>query len=361
VSAKRRNIASPERQQTDHSLRSERKETDRALAERQALIEGNADDIVVRARENADAVLTAARDKVDETQGAPGGAVAKQRAIADETLRGERAVADESLRLEREENRVALSRLLPLERETTDRYLLSERVRSDEAVSNRDDFLGIASHDLRSLLAGVVLTAARLSKRSKENEADAGRIQIYAARMNRLVSDLVDVASIDAGQLHMSPAAADASTVVRDAVETFQARAAERDISLQAVGLPDTLPAEVDQERLLQVLANLLANAIKFTPAGGSITVRAEGDDSTLRFSVTDTGGGIPDTMLESVFERFWQVGKNDTRGIGLGLYISRCIVAAHGGKIWVESRLGHGSVFHFTIPRRAQRPSAIG
>jgi signal transduction histidine kinase len=105
---------------------------------------------------------------------------------------------------------------------------------------------------------------------------------------------------------------------------------------------------------MLQVLANLITNAIKFTARGGAITVRGERAGDDFRLSVDDTGCGIPGNVLDAVFERFWQVGTNDRRGLGLGLYISKCIVEAHGGRIWADSRLGEGSVFHVTIPAAA-------
>src|SRR5699024_1561296 len=96
-----------------------------------------------------------------------------------------------------------------------------------------------------------------------------------------------------------------------------------------------------DHDRLLQVLANLLANAIKFTPAGGSIVVEGMQHDDHVHIAVTDSGAGIPPHLLERIFERFWQVGANDSRGMGLGLFISRSLIEAHGGKIWAESHLG--------------------
>ena len=102
---------------------------------------------------------------------------------------------------------------------------------------------------------------------------------------------------------------------------------------------------------MLQVLANLIANSIKFTPKGGSIRVSCERVGESLEFCVEDTGEGIPAAMLEAIFERFWQVGKNDRRGLGLGLYISRCIVEAHGGNIRAESNPGQGTRMRFTIP----------
>ena len=102
---------------------------------------------------------------------------------------------------------------------------------------------------------------------------------------------------------------------------------------------------------MLQVFANLLSNALKFTPRGGTIVIRAAPDDGALRFSVEDDGAGIGEAAQEAVFERFWQGRSADRRGTGLGLYVSRKLVEAHGGRIWVESTLGQGSTFHFTIP----------
>ena len=355
--------ASAEREQTDESLRLEREKTDRALAERHTA-EEDSDLVVHRARESADAVLTEARAKADQRldQVSPHvealATLVEARVLEDEALQDERASADEALRREREENARVLSRLLPLEREKTDRFLLTERARSDDALSNRDNFLGIVSHDLRNLLGGIVMSADLLSMRAPENEdgqqtlVATARIQRYAARMNRLIGDLVDVASIDAGKLAVIPVPGDAAALIAEAVDTFQAAAAAKGISLQAETVERALPAEFDHDRMLQVLANIITNAIKFTSQGGRIRVCCEGAGDELRFSISDTGSGMPANVLEAIFERFWQVGKNDRRGVGLGLYISRCIVEAHGGRIWAESQLGEGSRLCFTLPR---------
>jgi signal transduction histidine kinase len=355
------NEASAEREQTNESLRKEREKTDHALAERQAA-EEDSDQAVHRARESADAVLTEARARADERLevSAHVGAdatLAEERVLEDQALQEERASADETLRREREENARVLSRLLPLEREKTDRFLLTERARSDVALSNRDNFLGLVSHDLRNLLGGIVLSAELLSARAPENEDGAQilgttvRIQRYAARMNRLIGDLIDVSSIDAGKLAVTPVPGDVTPLIAEAVDTFQAAASAEGISLQTEIVEAPLLAEFDHDRMLQVLANIIANAIKFTSRGGSVQVRGECAGDELRFSISDTGSGIPANLLEAIFERFWQVGKNDRRGVGLGLYISRCIVEAHGGKIWAESTLGEGSRFCFTLP----------
>lgn len=355
--------ASAERDQTDESLRTERQKTDRALAERHAAEEEDSDLVLSRARESADAVLTEARAKADQRldetlpQAETSTTLAEERVLEDEALQDERASADEILRRERYENARVLSRLLPLEREKTDRFLLTERARSDDALTNRDNFLGLVSHDLRNLLGGIVLNAELLAARAPENEdgrqtlVATTRIQRYAARMNRLIGDLVDVASIDAGKLALTTAPGDATALIAEAVDLFQAAASAKGVSLQPEMVECPLLAELDHDRMLQVLANVITNAIKFTSEGGSIRVRSECAGEELRFSISDTGSGIPGNLLEAIFERFWQVGKNDRRGVGLGLFISRCIVEAHGGRIWAESKPGEGSTICFTLP----------
>jgi signal transduction histidine kinase len=110
--------------------------------------------------------------------------------------------------------------------------------------------------------------------------------------------------------------------------------------------------ATFDQHRILQVLGNLIANSLKFTPQGGKITIAVEPAADCICISVRDTGSGIPEHAIGQIFERFSQAEKNDRRGLGLGLYISRCIVEAHGGRIWAESQPGSGSMIAFTLPK---------
>jgi len=364
----------PERGRTDESLRTEREKTDQAVRAKQedvakradAVVDrarDNADGVLSLARENADTVLEVAREKADEmldtaARGVePKAAIIEERARADETLRDERDGADETLRLEREEYARTLVRFLPLERESTDRYLLTERNRSDDAVANRDDFLAIVAHDLRDLIGGVAMSAALLSKRAPQNEegasilAETTRIDRYAARMNRLIGDLVDVASIDAGKLAVAPATRDLAILIVEAVDTFRATASAKGLFLETRIDAAPLLAVFDHQRILQVLANLISNSLKFTPRGGHITVAGVREEGGVLLSVRDTGCGIPDHALERIFERFSQVEKTDRRGLGLGLYISRCIVEAHGGRIWAESQPGEGSKIGFTLP----------
>jgi signal transduction histidine kinase len=347
-----------EREQTDESLRVEREITDQVLGDEQDGIDELADAVITRARLQADKVLAAARDKSDRRPGphASGAllphVIASERAVEDRMLREERADADEILSAERAEH-VAL---LSMERDKTDNDLLRERKRSDDALAVRDEFLGIVSHDLRNMLSSIVLSAGLIEEHAEGEHAEhvikhAQRIRRGGARMSRLVGDLIDVASIEAGALAVTCETADAALVVAEAIETFQAQAAANDISLRAEVVGPLTAIAFDPARILQVLCNLLSNAIKFTPPGGNITVRAEHTGADLYVCVADTGAGIPADKLEVVFRRFLQLRGNDRRGLGLGLYISKCIVQGHGGRIWAESELGAGSKFCFTLP----------
>jgi len=353
---------SPEREQTDASLREEREKTDQEIAANRLVTEDYADAVVEHARENADAILTTAREKADNkvdstTSRTLQTAIAEDREAEDVTLRDERAAADKSVRRERDVNSHVLTRLLPLERDATDKYLLTERARTDEALATRDDFLGMVSHDLRDLLNGIVvssqLLAGKLEKHSDKEKLllETTRIQRYGERMNRLIGDLVDVASIDAGKLAMHTTKGDVASLVLEAVDALQAAASAKGVSLAVQDGQGPCLAEFDHDRLLQVLANLIVNSIKFTPKGGRIHVHYKRIGDVLEFCVEDTGDGIPTVLLKAVFERFWQVGKNDRRGLGLGLYISRCIVEAHGGGIRAESSPGQGTRMFFTLP----------
>ena len=353
----------PERDRTDESLRTERENTDRAMAERRAGREEKADELVESARERADATLEAARGKADQDlesatagAGAPG-VLVEERALEDQALEDERSSADALVEREREELARTLAALLPLEREATDRYLLTERARSDDALAHRDDFLGMVSHDLRNLLSGIVVNAALIAEGAPGTDegtaavAATTRIQRYAARMNRLIGDLVDVASIEAGRLAVVPVPGDVAALLTEADAAFSRTALDHGITLEHEAAQAPLPADFDHDRMFQVLANLLGNAVKFTPRGGRILVTAKREGGVLALSVSDTGPGIPRDELARVFERFWQGNSGDRRGMGLGLYISRSLVEAHGGRIWAESTDEQGSTFHVRLP----------
>ena len=374
----------PQRIKTNNSLRVEREKTDRAVAASQqsvakhadAVVElarDNADAVLHVARENADAVLDVARDKADQLlesgQGHADPAAAilvGERELADDSLRDERDNADETLRREREDHARSLQKFLPLERESTDRFLRSERMHSDDALVNRDDFLAIVTHDLRDLLGGIVSSAAVISSSAAHPEqgsstvAETQRIQRYAARMTRLIGDLTDVASIDAGKLAIAPSLRDLAVLIDEAQDSFKAAASAKGISVLSTITAPPLLAVFDHERILQVLANLVSNSLRFTPEGGKILICGERDAASVRLSVVDTGPGIPDGALDSIFERFSQAGRKDRRGgLGLGLYISRCIIEAHGGRIWAESQPAAGAKIVLTLPAHAPLPAS--
>jgi signal transduction histidine kinase len=350
-----------ERQQTDESLRVERDKVDRALGDQLAGVDEAADAVISLARTRADQVLAAARAKTDRrsasaVDGEPPALLAEQRVAEDDKVQQERDGADDALRAER----AAVVAGMATERSETDRYLLSERERSDDSVATRDEFLGMVSHDLLNLLNTIVLYSTLVS--AEVQRADhvaqvtkhAQGIQRAGGRMKRLIGDLVDVASIEAGALAVTRESSDPGGVVSEAVASLQEQASTKNISL-GVSIAEPLsPTSLDPARIHQVLVNLISNAIKFTASGGVITVHAARVSDELQITVRDTGIGIPSDKLEAIFDRFVQVRKNDQRGVGLGLYISKCIVQGHGGRIWAESDLNSGTAVHFTLPAAA-------
>lgn len=354
---------SSEREQTDESLRAEREVTDQAISEEQLAVDAVADTIISRARARADELLAAARAKVDRKGARPEASttlreeIKNERAVEDLILSEERRTADELVRAERAIQGEALS----IGREETDKDLLRERARADQYFAQRDEVLAIVSHDLRSMLNSITLSAALIAEESARDPSTpsaakhAKRIQAASVRMNRLIGDLVDVASIEAGALAVAHEVGDLAQVVTEAADTFRVQASEKRIVL-TVELSEPLPpASFDAARILQVLANLLSNAVKFTEPGGKLEIRADHGEGELVCAVSDTGAGIPADKLETVFERFLQLKRNDRRGLGLGLYISKCIIEGHGGRIWAESTLGQGSTFRFTLPLDAR------
>ncbi len=344
-----------ERDKTDESLQLERDRADLLVDVEVSDAEELADAVTNRARARADALLASARAKVDQS---PSGdhaadAVAHARVHADLVLHRERATADEALHRARSEQVTVLSR----ERLATDHDLSNERARADDALARRDEFMGIVSHDLLNLLNAVVGISALIEREVVKEDhvervvAHARRVQRSGAQMARLVGDLVDVASIEAGKLAVARVVGIPADVVAEAVEMFQAEASKRGIVLTVEIAPDLAPMPFDPARILQVLCNLLANALKFTPEHGSIVVRLMRVDDDVVCHVSDSGAGIPADKLEAVFDRFVQLTPHDRRGVGLGLFISRSIILGHGGRIWVENRVAGGSTFSFRLP----------
>lgn len=343
------------RKKTDESLRIEREKIDDVIKGDLTDVDETADAVISRARARSDEVIAAARAITDRAPGTivRDALIETERELADKVLKKERAGADTTIREVRAGNVALLSK----EREETDKDLSSERDRADSSLGLRDEFLGIVSHDLLNIVTGVIGFADFIETRvSQENHVDqvlkyARNIQRSGARMKRLIGDLVDIASIEAGMLAVAREVGDPAQVVMEALDTFREKAAAGEITMMAEIVPPLPRTAFDAARILQVLINLISNALKFTPPRGKVVVHVESTGDEIRFEVRDTGIGIPGDKLNAVFERFIQVAKNDRRGLGLGLYISRSIVHGHDGRIWVESRLGKGSKFCFTLP----------
>ncbi len=239
---------------------------------------------------------------------------------------------------------------------------------SVEAAQRRDQILGVVAHDLRNPLSTILMqaSAVTLQRRPPEPERRSQKpievIQRAATRMSRLIQDLLDVSVIEVGQLSIQPSRLSGGELVGEAVEMQKILATSSSVELRLEVGRDLPGVWAEHDRLLQVFENLIGNAIKFTAAGGRITVGAASKDREVVFWVADSGSGIAPDALPHVFDRFWQATRGDRRGAGLGLPITKGIVEAHGGRVWVESTLGRGSTFFFSIPRAptTDQPSQV-
>jgi PAS domain S-box-containing protein len=227
---------------------------------------------------------------------------------------------------------------------------------AQRANQARDEVLGVVSHDLRNPISAIAMCARVLGHSEPVNaEARADLLLTISEStdwMNRLIQDLLDVANIERGQLSLECRREMPFAMIEQAIHMFSVEAADHGIALSSEVDPGLPPVRADAGRVVQVLGNLLRNAIKFTPNGGQISVRGRHADGVVSLSVTDTGPGIPAESQRQVFDRYWHSSDGARRrGTGLGLSIAKGIVEAHGGRIWVESAPGRGSTFIFTLP----------
>lgn len=227
------------------------------------------------------------------------------------------------------------------------------RLAAERTARARDEVLAVVSHDLRNPLNTIQLACAMLEQ-GVGLEKNVGRVRRAVIQMQGLIDDLLDAASIRAARLRIVAAPLDARSLVRDLTDSFAAEAAERGIELQ-LDAATSVTIQADERRLSQALSNLLHNALKFTPKGGRIELRLEVEPESVRFTVTDTGRGIAPEDLDKVFDREWQSDETAHLGSGMGLYIAKGVVAAHGGEIYVQSTQGRGSTFWFSLPRGAE------
>jgi signal transduction histidine kinase len=227
---------------------------------------------------------------------------------------------------------------------------------AQQATRARDEMLGVVAHDLRNPLGTVILTTDMLLELGTLGPDAPARkyvtmIRRAADRMNRLIQDLLEIRRIESGSLPVDPHPVSSGALITEAAEMLRPLVAAGSLELE-VDAPRDLPKVMaDPARVQQILSNLVGNAIKFTSAGGRIRIAAERVANEVRVSVADTGSGIPAEHLPHIFGHYWQGDRKDRRGVGLGLAIAKGIVDAHGGRIWVESQVGVGSTFYFTLP----------
>jgi signal transduction histidine kinase len=230
---------------------------------------------------------------------------------------------------------------------------LDKRRHAELLAQAREDVLGVVAHDLRNPLNLIQMTAELmidevlpLSKRREMLD-----IALRAAKqMNRLIDDLLDTVRLQAGRLSLDVEEVSVDTIMKQAEETFRPLAERRHLHFETAA-QDGAMVRADPARVSQIVGNLIGNAIKFSREDGSVKLRATSEEKQVVFQVVDDGPGIPPDNMSHLFDNFWQARKNDRRGVGLGLAIVKELVEAHGGKIWVESHVDHGSTFSFSLP----------
>ena len=288
---------------------------------------------------------------------------AERQAERDARLRVEREITDEAIKTERLRADAATERERSYYQASakSSAELLSHEQESHQktkaTLTTREEFLAIVSHDLRNPLNHILMAVQNLLEEPKDIKELASSINRSGGEMLRLIEDLLDVERIAVGKLTLHYEQHDVSEIIKQAVEELQEAAASKGITLEAKPQDVCGYVVCDRSRVMQVLSNLIGNAIKFTPAKGQICVscqRTGPEGKEVQVSVSDTGEGIAPEKIKTIFERFSQIHNQDRRGIGLGLYIAKMMVEEHPGRIWVESKLGEGSTFHFTLPLRS-------
>jgi len=373
-----------QRNKTDKSLKDERHQTDAYLDRKSKTIEEESDEKTRMNRLAADKNLDHKREEVDFDKTAKQvGLTGPQTQSVDKSLAQERARSDKAQDVAREDEdrvrdaerfqkRLIAEALLENERKDTDTNLLDERDRTDTAAKQeklshdltksalvtRDQYLAIVSHDLRNPLTAISMGAAIMRREITKGNLNSGKllnqtemIERGAANMDRMISDLLDVERMASDKLILKLENKDACALLRECKSLFAPVVASRAFSMEIETSDETVVVIMDHDRILQVLSNLIGNALKFTPNKGNIILSVTQREKEVEISVADNGPGISEKKKSQIFERFSQLNTNDRRGLGLGLYISKWIVEAHKGRIWVTSEAGKGSMFSFTLP----------
>jgi len=228
------------------------------------------------------------------------------------------------------------------------RSLQESRARADAATRSLERVLEVVAHDLRNPLTAIKGLVVGIGHAHPEAQPRLEKIDRAADRMDRLIGQLVESTRIGHGELTIAARPEPVAWMVQETVESFAITARQREVALEAVEIPGDLLVQADRDRVIQVLGNLVGNALKFTPRGGRVTVAARRQGDVVELAVADNGRGIPAHDLPHVFEQYW---RTDARGTGLGLFIAQRVVQAHGGRVWATSTPGVGSTFFVTLP----------
>jgi|GEM_PF-2290103 len=241
----------------------------------------------------------------------------------------------------------------------TNRELNEANAKLRELAEMKEEFLALTTHDLRSpltVISGVIsfFTSGRLGKLSPEQQNMVAMMERNAQSLIELVNDLLDASKLESGSLRLDIASIDLRSLIDESRETMEPLAREKGITFEEHIAPGLPLVEADRPKLRRVIVNLLSNAVKFTGKGGTVQLRAEPLNDRVRIAISDTGVGIAPEDVERLFDKYEQARSRATRGekgTGLGLYITKQLVELHGGEIKVESELGRGSTFSFTLP----------
>jgi signal transduction histidine kinase len=365
------------RDKTDKSLENERGKTNDYLERKSEMVEAKASETIRNNRLIADKDLKRHRAEADldkehrldvtglRTSSFDENVLVQERERSDKALRVERENDDRARTQERIHKRLIAEALLDNERQETDSNLREERAGTDveskhnsdrltAALITREQYRAIVSHDLKNSLIAISISTDLMRRDLNVNDSasvldNIGRIERSVAGMGRMISDLHDVERMAHDKLLLKLERIDLRSLLQECVDIFAPVVASKSFSMTIHTGPEPIFADVDYDRIHQVLSNLIGNALKIMPKRGTIDLSVRKQETQAEISITDNGPGISEQAKAHIFERFWQLKINDRRG--LGLYIAKWIVEAHKGRIWVTSEVGKGSRFSFTIP----------
>ena len=364
--------------------------TEESLLEVSEKFENRTDNTIKESRSEADHRTSSSRSAADtlreNQRNKFGGDLKSERDFIDQLLIGERRETDQATSKQQSHTDSAISQEREIKNSLMCEFLEEEKGQSDTealhashvlfdevsahsktkvSLTTRDEFLAIVSHDLRNPI-GAASSCAEMLLSNNEFELSSKIIPwIELIKRNtdtalRVISDLLDVERIAENKLELNFEVHNIDKVIREVIESFTFIASAKNVLLRFT--PSNIITEVvfDCDRITQVLSNLISNALKFTPEGKSIKIGAVQTESVIQVFVQDTGPGIPDEKLNYIFDRFAQLGSKDRSGLGLGLYIAKMLIEAHHGQLWVDSKVGDGSTFYFTIPSQELSNEAV-